>query len=123
MQIKIRTEKRKLLFASEELLSLSGIIRQSGDYVEDVLRNLRSLSELEQCRYELKQQLESIEKTTGRVVMLSAALREVANLYSTAESRNEGELEEMAVSVARRIDGSVYSGTGIHDRVQKILKR
>lgn len=119
--MRITAQQKKMLYASSEFLSLSRTVRQLGDTVGSVENNLRSLSGLDGCRYELRRQRDAIELLTGRIVNLSTSLREITETYSRAEERNEYHLEEAPVLRSGTIEGSLYAGTEVHQKVLKIL--
>lgn len=119
--MRIIAEKKKLLSSSSELLSLSRTVRQLDDEVGSIEKCLRNLSELDTCRYELKRQRDALELLTGRIVNLSTSLREIAELYTRAEERNEYNLEEAPGLRSGTIKGGLYAGTNVHQKVQKIL--
>lgn len=121
--MKILVEERQLFLSSQELLRVSRNVRQLGNEVYEVEKNLRNLSGLEQCRTELRRQMESIELLTGRLVNLSTALNDIAALYVRTEDRNESCLDDTPVCYAGTVKGDLYRGTDIHNKVQDILKK
>ncbi|MBQ9349097.1 MAG: hypothetical protein IJT94_17450 [Oscillibacter sp.] len=78
---------------SAELLEVSRTLRSVGYEIGDVLRELRSVSELDACRRSLRNQESAVVQETARLVSLSAALDEIAELYGRAEQRNADRLE------------------------------
>lgn len=121
--MRIIAQQKKMLSSSSELLSLSRTVRQAGSEVDGIERNLRGLSGLDGCRYELRQQREVIELLTGKIVNLSTSLYEISETYLSAEERNEYNLEEIPVLRGGTIKGSLYAGTEVSKKVQKILGR
>ena len=78
---------------SADLLEVSRTLRSVGYEIGDVLRELRSASELDACRRSLRNQEAAVVQETARLVSLSAALDEIAELYGRAEQRNADRLE------------------------------
>lgn len=121
--MRIIANKKKMLFSGEELLTLSRTCRQAGNEIDEVQRALSGLSGLEQCRSELTRQKEAVDLTTGRLVMLSSALREIAERYGESERKNEYALEAPVTLNVTHVTGSLFSGAGVHKSVERILKR
>ena len=121
--MKILVQTKQLLSSSSDILSLSRNIRQAGNVVDDIEKNLRQLSELDRCRHELRGQKESIELLTARLVNLSTALCEISKMYNHTEQESEYLLEERAPSRYSGVTGNLYNGTDIHNSVQNILKK
>lgn len=108
---------------SSELLCLSRQIRSLRFSVEEIQKNLRSITELDNCKYELKKQEEDIALLTARVVNMSTGLSEVAELYKKAERRNADLFEnEGAPIYDYQAAGSLYESDGLlRERLDRIL--
>lgn len=119
--MKIIAQQKKMLSSSSELLSLSRSMRQLSDEVGNVEQALRTLSELDACRYELKRQRDAMDLLTGRVVNLSTSLREIAELYTKAEERNEYNLEEAKALRRGATGGGLFTGREVNKKILKIL--
>lgn len=121
--MKIVVQHKQLLASSSYILSLSRNVRQVRNEIDDIEKNMRGLSELDQCIYELRRQKEVIELLTGRLVNLSTNLRSITELYVRTEERNEERLEETQILHGGIVTGNLYSGSDIHNVVQNILKK
>ena len=93
MHIEINSEKANN--ASMRLLDLSRTVRRSRECVEDARRQLRQLSDLDECRSALQRQEEDLALLTARIVNLSNALREIAEVYRLTEERSAEDLEDV----------------------------
>ena len=122
--MRIIIQQKKALAISSELLDLSRRTRRARGRLEDVLREMRSLTELEECRRELQRQQESASVLTARLINLSTALREIAELYDAAESRNEDRTEGESWLYRRSAGGDLYtSDGGTRRQVERILRK
>lgn len=123
MQIKFCAQKVNR--SSQSMLELSRVLRQCRTETEDVLCQLQAFMELEgmdACRAAILRQESSMEELTARMVGLSASLREISELYSSAESRNLYALEERPSPARSAEEIRVYeTSSGIHRRIQHIL--
>lgn len=109
---------------SAELLTLSKTVRQSGLEIEDILRALRMESEFESCKHDLKHHEESAYLLTARLVSLSTALNEIAQLYERVESANEERLEGASGFYRPSAPGTLYqTGNDTHARMERILSQ
>lgn len=121
--MKFAVQPKKMLLSGSDLLSLSRSIRQMGDEVESIERNLRRLSELDECRYQLRRQKEAIERSTARTVALATSLRVIAEMYSQVEEQNVCAIEDAPPPYKGERKVRVYLGSAINERIQRILKR
>lgn len=120
MQFKIYPDKANI--SSQDLLDLSRTIRQCREETEDVRRQLQQLSGLEECRTALLRQEEGLAQLTARSVGMSSALREISEVYSTAETRNVDALEAKPRSLKEPEHVISYSVLhDMHRRIQNIL--
>ena len=120
MHIEINSEKANN--ASMRLLDLSRTVRRSRECVEDARRQLRQLSDLDECRSALQRQEEDLALLTARIVNLSNALREIAEVYRLTEERSAEDLED--VRRPRQDVGEMviyWVSDDVHRRIQKIL--
>lgn len=107
---------------SAELLTLSKMVRQSGYEIEDVLRALRMETEFESCKHDLKHQEESAYLLTARLVSLSTALNEIAQVYERVETASAERLEGVSGFYRPSATGTLYrSGDDTHSRMERIL--
>ncbi len=120
----MKIEPRKADMASQELLDLSRLLRQAREEVEEVRRQLRCHSQLEECRRQLKRQEDNLSLSTAKVVDMSCALREIADLYRAAEEKNVERLEERTSASRIRGDIVVFApGSGVSDRIRTIINQ
>ena len=120
MHIEINSEKANN--ASMRLLDLSRTVRRSRECVEDARRQLRQLSDLDECRSALQRQEEDLALLTARIVNLSNALREIAEVYRLTEERSAEDLEDVR-RPRQDVGEMVIYGVSddVHRRKQKIL--
>ena len=120
MHIEINSEKANN--ASMRLLDLSRTVRRSRECVEDARRQLRQLSDLDECRSALQRQEEDLALLTARIVDLSNALREIAEVYRLTEERSAEDLEDVR-RPRQDVGEMVIYGVSddVHRRIQKIL--
>ncbi len=120
MHIEINSEKANN--ASMRLLDLSRTVRRSRECVEDARRQLRQLSDLDECRSALQRQEEDLALLTARIVNLSNALREIAEVYRLTEERSAEDLEDVR-RPRQDVGEMVIYGVSddVHRRIQKIL--
>ena len=120
MHIEINSEKANN--ASMRLLDLSRTVRRSRECVEDARRQLRQLSDLDECRSALQRQEEDLALLTARIVNLSNALREIAEVYRLTEERSAEDLEDVR-RPRQDVGEMVIYGVSddVHRRSQKIL--
>lgn len=119
--MRIKTQQNKMLASALNILTLSRTVRQMGAEISDVERKLRDLSCLDTCRHELTRQQENVELLTGRLVNMATALREITDAYDRAENRNEQRMEDAPPLRAGYVEGKLFQGTSVHQKVQKIL--
>lgn len=109
---------------SAELLTLSKTVRQSGYEIEDILRALRMETEFESCKHDLKHHEESAYLLTARLVSLSTALNEIAQIYERTEDANAERLEGVSGFYRPSVSGTLYrSGDDTHLRMERILRQ
>lgn len=112
----------KVNMSAQNALELSRAVRQCRAETEDVLRQLRPLTELDGCRAAIARQMESMGLLTARMVGLSSSLREISELYAVAEERNLESLEEVPYTARGEDDVLVYGAdSAVHRRLQNIL--
>lgn len=122
--MKIKIIPKKVDYSSSELLDLSRMLRRARDEVEDVRRQLRHHSQLEECRRQLQRQEESLMLSTARVMDMSCAVSEIADLYRTAEDKNSDRLEERASGTYVRGEAAVFHASGsVNLQIRNILYR
>ena len=122
--MKIEIIPKKADGASEDLLELSRLLRRAREEVGELQRQLRRHSQLEECRRQLREQEEALSLSTARTVDMSCALREIADLYRTAEEKNTERLEERISSNRIRGDVVVFGPDGgVNRQIRKILNR
>lgn len=122
--MKIKIIPKKVDYSSSELLDLSRMLRRARDEVEDVRRQLRHHSQLEECRRQLQRQEESLMLSTARVMDMSCAVSEIADLYRTAEGKNSDRLEERASGTYVRGEAAVFHASGsVNLQIRNILYR
>lgn len=122
--MKIEIIPKRADAAGQELLELSRLLRRAREDVEKTRQQLRRHSQLEECRRQLQRQEEALTLSTAGAVDMCCALKEITDLYRTAEERNAEGLEEQAS--VRRIQGYVAvfgAGDGVDSRIRNILKR
>lgn len=120
MQIKFCAPKVNM--SAQNTLELSRMVRQCREETEDVLRQLRPLTELDGCCTAIVRQMEAMGLLTARVVGLSSSLREISELYTEAEERNLESLEEVPHTAQGEDDVLVYGvDSVVHRRLQNIL--
>lgn len=120
MQIKFCAPKVNT--SAQNALELSRAVRQCREETEDVLRQLRPLTELDGCRTAIARQMEAMGLLTARVVGLSSSLREISELYTVAEERNLESLEEVPYTARGEDEALIYGvDSAVHRRLQSIL--
>ena len=87
MQIAVYPEQ--VNSSSMDMLELSRTVRRCRAEAEDVHRQLQRLSGLEECRRDLRKQEDALLLTMNRLLDLSDSLMEIAEMYTSAEARNE----------------------------------
>jgi len=113
---------KKANLVSLELLELSRSMRRSRESIEDVQQELRQLTELDECKAALRKQEESLTSLTARLMNLSTALREIAELYQNTEERIQDTLEEQPRSHHEAGKVVIYGATDkVHKQIQQIL--
>lgn len=120
MQIEIHSEKANN--AGVQLLELSRTVRRLRACTEDVRRQLRQLSDLDECKAALRRQEEDLALLTAKMVNMSSALREIASVYRMAEEKNLDSLED-ARQLRHDAGEMVIYGVSddMHRRINEIL--
>ncbi|MBQ9346363.1 MAG: hypothetical protein IJT94_03355 [Oscillibacter sp.] len=108
---------------SADLLEVSKTLRSVGYEIGDVLRELRSVSELDVCRRTLRNQEAAVTQETARLVSLSAALDEITELYGRAEQRNTDRLEGTSGLYRSPARGTLSSGGVFRAQIAQFLYR
>lgn len=107
-----------------DILELSRTLRQAREEVEEVRRELRRHTQLEECRYALQKQEDALARSTASCVKLSCSLREIAQLYRRTDRRNTDRLEERPASLRGREKIVVFGGAyGLDQTIRKILNQ
>lgn len=120
MHINITPQKANSI--SADLLDLSRLLRQSREGVEDVRRQLRQMTELDECKTALRKQEEALAGLTAKVVNMSSALREITEAYRDTEEKIQDSLEERP-RVNREPGKVIIYGVNdaMHKQIQQIL--
>ena len=108
---------------SADLLEVSRTLRSVGYEIGDVLRELRSVSELDACRRTLRNQEAAVTQETARLVSLSAALDEITELYGRAEQRNTERLEGSSSLYRSPAQGTLSRGSAVRTQITQFLYR
>lgn len=113
---------QKAYSISMELLDVSRSLRQFRKGVEDVQYQMRALTELDACKSALRKQGEAIAELTARLVNMSAALREISEVYQNTEEKIQDTLEERP-RYDRKPGKVIISKVNdtLHRQVQQIL--
>lgn len=120
MQLKFCAQK--LNMSSETMIQLSRTVRQCREEMEDVRRQLQTLSGLEECRSAILRQEEGAAVLTARIVGLSASLREISELYAGTERRNADSVEERPRPAPGTEAVQTYgTDSELHRRIQNTL--
>lgn len=120
MHININPQKANNI--SSELLGLSRSLRQSREGVEDVQHQLRQLTELDECKAALHKQEETLAELTARLVNMSSALREIAEVYQNTEEKIQDAMEECPRFDREPGKVVIYGiNDALHRQIQQIL--
>lgn len=122
--MKIKIIPKQADQSSSELLDLSRMLRRARDEAEDVRRQLRRHSQLEECRRQLQCQEEALTLLTARTVDMSCAMSEIADLYRAAEDKNVDRLDDRAPGIQIRGEAAVFHASGsVNRQIRNILNR
>lgn len=80
----------------EALVALSKTSANLGWELDGVCRQLRQLSQMEECRRALSVQRESLDLIAARLAAMGDGLARISEAYCLAETRNSGRLEDCA---------------------------
>lgn len=121
--MRIRTDTGKLSRLGEELLNASRSVKRLRDETEDVRRELRQLSQMDECRAALARQEEALYRLAAGLVGLSAALEQISGTYAASEERNVGSLEEAELPSRTGNGLGLYGGldSGFKAQIDQIL--
>lgn len=120
MYININPQKANRI--SLELLDLSRSLRLSREGVEDVQHQLHQLTELEECKAALRKQEESLAELTARLVNMSSALREIAEVYQNTEENIQDTLEDCPRFEREPSKVVIYGiNDALHKQIQQVL--
>lgn len=118
----INIDPQKANSVSSELLGLSRSLRQSRIGVEDVQRQLRQMTELDECKAALRKQEEALVELTAKLVNMSSALREIAEIYRSTEEKILDTLEERPRFNQEPGKVVIYGANdALHRQIQQIL--
>lgn len=122
--MKIEIVPQRADYSSAELLDLSRTLRRIRNEVEDVRRQLRHHTQLDGCRQLLQKQEDTLMLSTARMMDLSNALNEIADLYRTVEDKNADHLEERASERYIRSEVTIFSASSsINLQIRTILNQ
>lgn len=118
----INIDSPKANSVSSELLGLSRSLRQSRMGVEDVQHQLRQMTELDECKATLRKQEEALAELTAKLVNMSSALREIAEIYRSTEEKILDTLEERPRFNQEPGKVAIYGANdALHRHIQQIL--
>lgn len=94
MRVEINTGKMREF--GEVLVSVSKTSTNLGWELDGVCRQMRQLSQMEECRRVLNVQKEALDLIAVRLAAMGDSLARISETYSLAEARNSDRLEECA---------------------------
>lgn len=104
-----------------DTLELSRTVRRCREETEDVCVQLQRLSGLEECRRDLRKQEEALLVTMNRLLDLSSSLMEIAEIYSTEETKNEEMLENRPRLLNTKDILTYGQDSELYERIRNIL--
>ncbi|MBQ9616848.1 MAG: hypothetical protein IJR48_00655 [Oscillibacter sp.] len=122
--MQIMFERERVRQVSAELLTLSKTLRQAGAELTDIRQALRTETEFDACRRNLKHREEDAALLTARLVSLSTALNEISQLYTRAENGNAELLDGVSGRYLPPASATLYlNGADTHLRMERILQQ
>lgn len=82
--------------SGEDLAAISRTSASLGWEISSVCRQLRQISQMEECRKALNDQQEALNVIAARLAKMGDALARISEAYNLAEMRNSVRLEENA---------------------------
>lgn len=92
--MRLEIDTRRTRNSGEDLAALSKASVNFGWEINSVCRQLRQISQLEECQKTLNDQQEALNVIAARLAKMGDGLARISETYNLAEMRNSDRLEE-----------------------------
>lgn len=119
MRIEVNTGRTRK--SGEDLVAVSKVSVNLGWEINNVCRQLRQISQMEECRKALNDQQEALNVIAARLAKMGDGLVRISETYNLTEIRNSDRLEECVPAQTVRTT-TVYSvQQEFKERIDRIL--